>query len=464
MGADSSTLQSIESLNSTLEGIEKKLFVIEDIHLHHERTISHDEAVLISGKKIICRSGVKLLCGPILGLVGSDFVRLLVETDQDSELSLNVFQTDAQLISTRFVFAVSFPAKKNTPTAFKLVNLQPATNYTVYVGGISPTETVTNYVTFQTMPTDASAMRILLINNGRVDRLLPGESNLWKEVEQRVTAPHSTPPKYFNPTSTEDVFSSPYLPVPPGVSNPTPPIVHLLCHHGNLISIEPMLQSKAVELLDLLTREDSNYEDWYKVLYQLEDHVKEAYRNALTSPSLVKTLRRCGNIFLVGAEEAGIITTSLLALNLPEKLSARFLNADPDSIGFDAAPHTADEASESESTKGTSTKSTTSAKTTGSKKVGKMKKSKSKKGKAPDPDPAVMIVEESRQALVPVPEAVDTQGDIDLTPVIGSAMRRFYDAEQLSVKSKTLVNENLRKLLVGVLVRSLRYRAYCLSV
>jgi hypothetical protein len=299
-------------------------------------------------------------------------------------------------------------------------------------------------------------MRILLMNNGRIDRLLPGESNLWKEVEQRVTAPQSTRPKYFNPTSTEDVFDSPYLPVPPGVTNPAPPVVHLLCHHGNLISIEPMLQSKAVELLDLLTREDSNYEDWYKVLYQLEDHVKEAYRSAMASPCLAKILRRCGNVFLTGSEEAGIITSSLLALNLPDQLSARFLNADPDGIGFDAAADTAEEASESESTKGTSTKSTTSAKTAGSKKVGKMKKSKSKKGKAPDPDPAVMIVEESRKALVPVPETADTQGDIDLTPVIGSAMRRFYDAEQLSVKSKTLVNENLRKLLVGVLVRSLR--------
>lgn len=43
MGADSSTLQSIESLNTTLEDIEKKLFVIEDVHLHHERRLVVDQ-------------------------------------------------------------------------------------------------------------------------------------------------------------------------------------------------------------------------------------------------------------------------------------------------------------------------------------------------------------------------------------------------------------------------------------
>jgi hypothetical protein len=49
MGADSSTLSSIESLGSTLTEIERKLGAIEDAHLHHERTICHDNTIIIIG-------------------------------------------------------------------------------------------------------------------------------------------------------------------------------------------------------------------------------------------------------------------------------------------------------------------------------------------------------------------------------------------------------------------------------
>lgn len=322
MGADSSTLQSIESLNSTLEDIEKKLFVIEDVHLHHERTISHDDSVLISGKKIECRSGVRLLCGPVLGVIGSSWARIMVEVDADAELSFNVFVTDGKLICTRYMFSVTMFASKGVPISTKIDGLQSGTNYTVYIGGVTASETVTNHATFQTMPEEATAVRIVLAHNGRLDRLMPGESNLWKEIENRVTAPQTCLPGYvpIAPIDTDVEDEQLYLPYS---DEPTAPRVHLLCHHGNLISIEPIIRSRAMELLDLLVREDSNYEDWTTVLEQTEAQIKTAFRNALTSPSLCKILRRCGNVFLIGPEEAGAITTALLALNITEKLAYR---------------------------------------------------------------------------------------------------------------------------------------------
>lgn len=462
MGQDSSTLQSIESLNSTLEDIEKKLFVIEDVHLHHERTISHDDAVVISGKRIVCRSGVRLVCGPVLGLIGSSFARVLVEVDQDSELTFNIFRTDAKLMNTRYVFAVSFPVKKNLPCAYKLTGLDAGTNYTVYIGGVSPSETVTNYATFQTMPMTTAAIRILLVNNGRVDRHRPGETNLWKEVENRIAMPKSSPPGYFNPSFRGNIFKSPYLQHDRGNPPPSsPPPVHLLCHHGNLISIQSVVQAKAIELLDLLTREDSNYEDWNKVLTQLENTVRDAYRNAFNSPALVSILRKCGNVFLAGPEEAGLLTASLLALNLPVKLKAT-----PGPGPMQAAPAleeseegvTDDNVSDTESVKGGESLKSGSSKfpQSGSTKSGKAKLKRGKSKKIKRPDPMELIVDEERKLQVPIEDGPDLGEDIDLTPAIGSAMRRFYDAEQLSVKSRGIVLENLRRLLVGVIVRSLR--------
>ena len=63
MGAESSSLQAIESLNDTLSNLERKLGVIEDVHLHHERTICHDNTVIVSGKQIVSNPGVEIVVG-----------------------------------------------------------------------------------------------------------------------------------------------------------------------------------------------------------------------------------------------------------------------------------------------------------------------------------------------------------------------------------------------------------------
>ena len=505
MGADSSTLQSIESLNSTLEDIEKKLFIIEDVHLHHERTISHDDSVLISGKKIGCRSGVRLICGPVIGVIGSNFARVLVEVDTDSELTFNVFVTDAQLICTRYSFAVSINARAGIPVAIKIEHLDPRTNYTVYIGGVTPSETVTNYATFQTLPEDASAVRVVLAHNGRVDKLMPGETNLWKEIENRVVSATSTLPTYYDEliSAADESNGEPSATSSSSSSAALPP-VHLMCHHGNLISIEPILRGRAVELLDLLTREDANYSEWEAVLQRTEGQIREAFRSALTAPSLRNILRKCGNIFLVGPEESGAITTALLALNLPaDKLAPRAAPPGPSSsigafsskdreghltpsagglstsasgVGFNLEGNDDDDDADGDDSgmeggassssrkgggaaPGSSPSVDSSRNTSASGKRKQLKKGKSKKGLAAAGSKTVpidVVVDEMRRGMVPVAEDADTAADIDLTPVIGGTMRRFYDAEQLSMKSKAVVQENLRRLLAGLLARSIR--------
>ena len=52
MGTGTSTLSAIESLSSSLQEIERKLAVLEDSHLHHEKTICFDDSVIVSGKRI----------------------------------------------------------------------------------------------------------------------------------------------------------------------------------------------------------------------------------------------------------------------------------------------------------------------------------------------------------------------------------------------------------------------------
>lgn len=482
MGADSSTLQSIESLNSTLNDIEKKLFVIEDVHLHHERTISHDDAVLISGKKIVCRSGVHVLCGPVLGLIGTQFARILVEVDEDSELTFNVFITDNHLICTRFAFSMNLSVKRNIPSSLQIENLLPNTNYTVYIGGITPIETINNYVTFQTMPNETENIRMILLNNGRVEQQKPGETNLWKEIENRVLSPQSTPPAYYNPTASSsniDIFTSPYIPNSTNTTtsnthtNPTatasPPPIHLVCHHGNLITIQHILHNITVELLDLLIREDSNFEDWIILLNKLEQQLKNAYRNALNSSHIQRIVRTTGNIFLIGEEEAGLVNTALLAFNLPEKLALKSLNAE-ENVHIDETNKDNNKIKRNKSRK---KKNTTSANidvniSEENKNIllNIEKKESNNNNTTTTSTAATASVDNIITTTTTTGSSSNTdnkvvEGDVSLTPVVGSAMRRFYDCEQQVNKSRHLVCENMRRILTGVIVRLLRYVLYC---
>ena len=103
MGAESSSLQAIDSLNDTLANLERKLGVIEDVHLHHERTICHDNTVLVSGKQIVSDPGVDLVVGPIVGLITQNSVRILVEANTSATLTVNFFLMDALHTEARFI-------------------------------------------------------------------------------------------------------------------------------------------------------------------------------------------------------------------------------------------------------------------------------------------------------------------------------------------------------------------------
>ena len=114
--AESSTLQSVESLSATLDDINKKLIAIEDIHLHHERVTCTDETIIIHGQRVKCLSTVEIVVGPIVGLIGEDFIRVLLEVNRDTEITFNVFTTQndlstkAQFVTTTVMSLYPLPA------------------------------------------------------------------------------------------------------------------------------------------------------------------------------------------------------------------------------------------------------------------------------------------------------------------------------------------------------------------
>ena len=156
MGAESSSLQAIESLNSTLDGIEKKLGVIEDVHLHHERTICHDNVAIVSGKQIRCYPDVQLTVGPVVGLISQSSVRILVETDADVTLTFHFFLFDQLHTESRFFSQSSLECKAHLPNAKTFDGLMADMKYVIYIGGCRAQCTLLKYATFKTLPRSES--------------------------------------------------------------------------------------------------------------------------------------------------------------------------------------------------------------------------------------------------------------------------------------------------------------------
>lgn len=348
MGTGTSTLSAIDSLSSSLQEIERKLAVLEDSHLHHEKTICFDDNVIVSGKRIQvyllnypvsiasnfplsvlfkCRSGIKLEVGPVLGIVTSNGVRVLVEVDSDCEVTMNFFVIDELNTEARFQREDRFVAKKNTPIARTFIGLVPNTRYAMYIGGLDSSETLLNYATFTTLPADDSDVRVIFTHGSRVDRICPGEINLMNKLDEVLcdTGVHVgyTSTNLFRElkdlgVNKNDLGDLGIIPTGNRSSLTATPI-HLIVHNGDALSVDHELRGKVMELIDVIIRDDMCNDTWKSLLTQLEESLRRLYRSVFNNPTVKNISRRCGNLFIAGQGESGMCTSSLLAMG-PKQL------------------------------------------------------------------------------------------------------------------------------------------------
>jgi hypothetical protein len=102
MGAESSALQGVHALGATLDDIERRLRNVENFEIQNENTIALSDSVFISGKVIGCRANVDVIVGPVIGIIGQTFARILLETNVDSDVTLNVFIMSDPVTEARF--------------------------------------------------------------------------------------------------------------------------------------------------------------------------------------------------------------------------------------------------------------------------------------------------------------------------------------------------------------------------
>lgn len=303
MGAESSISASVASLNTTLDRIERRLLTIEDIHLHHDVSLNRNDCVIISGCAIKCNNNIDLVIGPVIGKLGSTFVRILLEVhwrpgDYNSltvnnkfsrrssrnnaksindevlvEISLYTFRTDEVLNNRRFVKCDTLQVKENCATAYTVRDLEPGIPYCIYVGGVRGQQMIHRFVEFATPRSDLSNFKMIFGKDGHADHIEIDELNPWESLEQQVQA---------EKRETSIIF----------------------VHAGNLLSINSLLERKIKDILDYLSNEDIT-DVWLEELNIFEDLIHSTYCKLFESTQLTKITRRCSCIFLPGESESG---------------------------------------------------------------------------------------------------------------------------------------------------------------
>lgn len=93
--------------------------------------------------------------------------------------------------------------------------------------------------------------------------------------------------------------------------------INILIHNGDFVSVDELLRSRALTILDLLVRDDCGADVWFSMLEETEELVREIYRAAFSNPAVRSIFRKCGNVFIAGQGEAAAVTASLLAMGPP---------------------------------------------------------------------------------------------------------------------------------------------------
>lgn len=190
----------------------------------------------MSGRSILCCPWIHLTVGPVIGLVGQSFIRVLIETDTDCVVTTHIFELNSITSDARFIVDGKIICRKDDPAAANLTGLFPGKKYILYIGNINGSDTLEYTATFHTLPDDLQHVRVILTHKGRIDHIAPQEVNLWSVLERNILETDIERSKHER------------------ASHPHNPSVHFIVHNGDFLSVESVLRSKALSLLDLIVR------------------------------------------------------------------------------------------------------------------------------------------------------------------------------------------------------------------
>ena len=273
----------------------------------------------------MCNPNIRLLLGPVIGLITYNSVRILLESSSSGTITCNVFEVNesSEFKEGCFLKTETFETVAGVPIATSIYGLSSNTRYAIYFGGISGEDVILKNAIFSTLPfekdflageinTDKSPLRMLCAYKGRVNTgRFPGESDLWENMNDTVILNASifqSVQRDFTNVEVESEVSGDDCIVRSAKS------VHMIIHTGDFVSVEGIVRSRGLQLLDLINRDDVTDDAIEETLMKTEQELKDAYRRAFSDKSTELILRRCGHLFISGIDESAMAAISLLAV------------------------------------------------------------------------------------------------------------------------------------------------------
>lgn len=307
MGADSSTLNSVECLNGTLESIEDRLFDIEDTYLRHESSVVLDTCIVVGDKVISCNANINLVAGPVLGRLNSTSIRIGMEINRSATLEFFVFVADEEtaLMGHRFVRSVSYYFDAGVFQVCSIDGLDCKNTYLIYIGGISKEQVTTNILHVALPKKYESNTKIFMINSSRISDTRNLIENTWMSLASTI--------------STTPCLSK---------------CCKVVVHNGNLFQLSTKIRHKLVEIVHYVVDENFSTFHWSTLIRDFENTVYSSYRDVFMYSAVKRVLQQCCAYFGAGegesmAQEFAILVNDTYSSNWTKHLIPP---VDPDSI------------------------------------------------------------------------------------------------------------------------------------
>ncbi|RYH21073.1 hypothetical protein EON65_21565 [archaeon] len=273
MGANNSVLSSLESLNESLESIERKLFEVSSIQLHHSDSIVQNDDVLVRGKRIRCNPAVNCIVGPFLGLISTNTCRVLLEIDRDCDISLHIFKSSKLFVSEMFVSSVHYKVKGHAPYVCHINDLECDTAYDVYIGGLNQCQTLNSVMSFKTLSTELSKAKFLIIG----EAFSSGSLN-ERDIQHDFTSPSA---------STNDHARALFV-------------------QGDYNPLDQDITELIMRIMEFGCSPISSTKDLFVLLQQLETKVHGSYRKLINNSVVASVSKKVASVFVTAASKAVI--------------------------------------------------------------------------------------------------------------------------------------------------------------
>merc|ERR1711976_19055 len=149
---------------------------------NRNKDLKEEKEVEVFGNTLLCRRGVSVLVGPVLGKVTSTSAIVLLEVDNLADVTIHLIPenegVDPVKMERRFL--------ERTPQTFFLQDLKPNTSYRVCFSGICPSDAKSRVGRVKTLPEKLEKLRVAVVSCDRPERHLHGEKLMWKELWQRI--------------------------------------------------------------------------------------------------------------------------------------------------------------------------------------------------------------------------------------------------------------------------------------